>query len=81
MTKATVLPEKQLRHILKKQGYACSGDYHNEGGWTFLKEMFNLCLKELEIIPIENHPVFDFRDEKSRYLFSKDWFIPNSFKE
>lgn len=90
--KATLLPEKQLRHILEKQGFVCSktsGNYR-KNGCRFLKEAFALCLKELEITPIkrfpgsslEKYPEFHFRIKKNTQRFlHKNWFIPNSFKE
>ena len=80
--KATVLPEKQLRYVLKKQGFILlpSGDYLRDDCY-FTVEMFDCCLKELDLTAIESHRLFHYRDEESRWLFNKDWFIPNSFKE
>lgn len=78
--KAIVLPEKQLRCVLKKQGFIGSGDMCNDE-YGFLAITFELCSKEIEITPIKEHAFFHYRDEESRILLNKDWFVPNSFKE
>lgn len=80
--KATVLPKKQLKHVLTKQGFADdgAGDLCN-AEYGFMTITFDLCLKEIKITPVKEHEFFHYRDEESRILLNKNWFIPNSFKE
>ena len=71
--KAKILPEKQLRYVLKKQGFDdVSGDLCNKD-YGFVEKTFKLCLKEIEILEI------GYEDANTNYFLNKDWFIPNSF--
>jgi hypothetical protein len=79
----TVLPEKQLRYVLKKQGLAVKGDW-------------SLCLKTFILIPWRpgfqecDDGFYSFMTEKplnpdavnpAHVCFHRDWFIPKSLKE
>lgn len=81
--KAKILPEKQLRYVLKKQGFDdVSGDLCNKD-YGFVEKTFKLCLKEIEISEIgEEGDFYNYiykEDANTNYFLNKDWFIPNSF--
>lgn len=76
----TVLPEKQLRYVLRKQGLVEKGHWHiclKTFQLTDYKAGFN-CSDDfytyMDINPYINEP------NKVYYCFHKDWFIPMSLK-
>lgn len=82
--KAKILPEKQLRYVLKKQGFedVRGGDFCNKD-YVFVGKTFKLCLKEIEIFEIgDEGDFYNYiykEDSNTNYFLNKDWFIPNSF--
>jgi hypothetical protein len=90
MTKATLLPEKQLRRVLEKtcyvkQNYVYFFKYTVDGEiFSFSNYLFDHCLEEVDISIVEPVSGFGCINEPSNlkgFFVLKNWFIPNSFKE
>ena len=73
----TVLPEKQLRHVLKREGYKLDGDgdYSKSGDplFYFDNDMFKFCGTEIGV-------EFDGDGYTTKcadgWCFLKSWFVP-----
>ena len=79
----TVLPEKQLRHVLERDGYVRDedGDYMKVGEYfDYEAEMFEFCgkeieVKEVEVKAIEKGYVMNTYDA---WWFIKSWLVPHT---
>jgi len=75
---ARVLPEKQLRHVLERDGYKFDEDgyYDKVDFCDFASDMFKFCGKEIEAENLDGE--YRVYDGKKQWRFLKSWFVPHT---